>query len=1072
MFCAWQGSRALKTVHSPSRCVSSNAPLVARRGEIAALARRRLADVFLSKCCYLVQYLVCNTSRHLAAVCLATLILANTAEACAAGGIELPQEETNVPVSIRAGSATHWKQGSYDVYVLRGDLEIKQGDTIARAPEGVLWLDRAEPYTGRASKVIAYLEGPQGSVRVDFGRGGDPHSLTGRSAQSIVDRSWLGWFYTQAGIELSLPIPTEDPNVKPAIFERGLEARDPARFDVQPAQLRQEELAAPVGQPVAPAGRRVRFFPRNGGRWNFNSAADPATNERVTTGTSGVQIVIDGIDQLGTVSIETDRFVVWSANAGLPNAQGQTMKVEDGPLELYLEGNIVFRQGDRVIYADRIYYNVRQESGIVLKAEMLTPVPSYQGLLRVKADVLQQVNRQQFQAYNAALTSSRIGVPRYWFQSQNVSVVDMQSQAIDPVTGLPAVNPANGEPQVDHRLLATSRNNYIYLFETPVFYWPVIATDLTSPTYYINNISVKSDRVFGQQLLLDYDLYQLLGIQDPPAGSKWTLSTDYLSERGFALGTNYKYESQNLYGIPGEYRGFIDAWGLKDDGVDNLGRDRRAVIPEKDLRGRVLANHRQYLPNDFQLTAEFGLISDRNFLEQYYELEWDTLKDQNTGVELKQYRDNTSWSIAADVRLNDFFTQTQGARLDHFTMGQSLLFDRLTWYEHSSIGYADLQVASTPTNAVDAAKFQRLPWEPVDTGGLKAFTRQEIDLPVDLGPVKIVPYLLAEAAYWGSDLNQQELSRVYGQGGIRASLPMWTADSNVKSELLNLNGLAHKVTWEAEYFYAKSSEDLDQLPGYDPLDDDTTEAFRRRMLFNTFNLTFGDQVPKQFDARYFALRRDLQGSVASPVTEIADDLTEVRLGMKQRWQTKRGLPGQERIIDWMVLDVDAVLFPQANRDNFGEALGLIDYDFKWHVGDRLTFLSDGFFDLFDQGLKQVTVGALLSRPESGNVYLGMRSTEGPISSNVLTGSASYRMSEKWIATAGATFDLSKAGNLGQNVAFTRVGESFLIKVGFSYDASRDNFGVNFGVEPRFLPSSRLGRVGGVQIPPAGALGLE
>ena len=50
--------------------------------------------------------------------------------------------------------------------------------------------------------------------------------------------------------------------------------------------------------------------------------------------------------------------------------------------------------------------------------------------------------------------------------------------------------------------------------------------------------------------------------------------------------------------------------------------------------------------------------------------------------------------------------------------------------------------------------------------------------------------------------------------------------------------------------------------------------------------------------------------------------------------------------------------------------------------------------------------------------------------------------------------------------------TFLEKLGFTYDASRDNLGVSFGIEPRFLPTSRLGRVGGVQIPPAGAMGLE
>jgi hypothetical protein len=985
--------------------------------------------------------------------------------------VELPQEDLQQPVSIRATEASHWKQGSYDVYALRGDVEIRQGGTVARAPEGVLWIDRAEPYTGRSSKVIAYLEGPRNSVRVDFGRGGDPHAFTGAKANTVVDRSWLGWFYTTAGIELSVPMPTEDPNVKPAIFERGLEARDPAKFTVQQTQLRQEELAAPAGQPVAPTReRRIRIEPRSGGRYNFNTTTDPNTNELVLTGSQGVSLQIDGLDEIGTITIDTDRFVIWTQNSSTGLNSG--MDIKDKPIELYLEGNIMFRQGDRIIYADRLYYNVRQEFGIVLEAEMLTPAPQYQGLLRVKAEVLQQVNRQQFQAYNAALTSSRMGVPRYWLQSQNINVLDLQNQPIDPVTGLPAVNPANGEPVVEHRLLSTSRNNYIYLFETPVFYWPVIATDLSSPTYFLENIRVKSDRVFGQQLLLDWDIYQLMGIQNPPENSKWSLSTDYLSQRGLALGTNYRYNNENLFGIPGEYYGFIDAWGLKDDGTDNLGRDRRVIEPERTWRGRILANHRQYMPNDFQLTGEFGVISDRNFLEQYYELEWDTLKDQTTGVELKQFLDNSSWSIAADAKLNPFFTQTQGARLDHFWMGQSLLFDRLTWYEHSSIGYADMQVASTPTNPVDLAKFQLLPWETQDSAGLKAFTRQELDLPIEVGPGKIVPYVLGEAAYWGSDLNNEEVGRVYGQGGVRASLPMWSVDPTVKSELFNLNGLAHKVTWEVEYFYAKSDEDFERLPGYDPLDDDSTEAFRRRMLFNTFDLTFGDEIPKQFDARYFALRRGLQSSVASPVTEIADDLSEVRFGVKQRWQTKRGLPGQERIIDWVVLDVDAVFFPQADRDNFGEPLGMIDYDFQWHVGDRLTFLSDGFFDVFDQGLRQVTVGTLLSRPEVGNVYVGLRSTEGPISSNVLAASTSYRMSEKWIATAGLSIDFSGAGNLGQNLAFTRVGESFLVKVGFNYDASRDNFGVSFGLEPRFLPSSRLGRVGGVQIPPAGAMGLE
>jgi hypothetical protein len=55
---------------------------------------------------------------------------------------------------------------------------------------------------------------------------------------------------------------------------------------------------------------------------------------------------------------------------------------------------------------------------------------------------------------------------------------------------------------------------------------------------------------------------------------------------------------------------------------------------------------------------------------------------------------------------------------------------------------------------------------------------------------------------------------------------------------------------------------------------------------------------------------------------------------------------------------------------------------------------------------------------------------------------------------------------------TRIGESMLVTVGFNYDGSKDNFGVRFLVEPRFLPKLRLTSQTGIDIPPAGAFGLE
>ena len=98
--------------------------------------------------------------------------------------------------------------------------------------------------------------------------------------------------------------------------------------------------------------------------------------------------------------------------------------------------------------------------------------------------------------------------------------------------------------------------------------------------------------------------------------------------------------------------------------------------------------------------------------------------------------------------------------------------------------------------------------------------------------------------------------------------------------------------------------------------------------------------------------------------------------------------------------------------------------------------------------------------------------EGPIDSRVITLSYTYWMSPKWISTFGTTFDFGQEGNIGQNFSITRVGESFLVNLGFTVDPARNDWGVGFSIEPRFLPKSRLANIGGAHVPVAGAYGLE
>src|SRR6185503_13399723 len=198
----------------------------------------------------------------------------------------------------------------------------------------------------------------------------------------------------------------------------------------------------------------------------------------------------------GVVTIEADRIVAWTtAFAGLNIGGDANPQGNVGRWEFYMEGNIVFKEGDRVIYADRLYYNVNENRGTILNAEMLTPVPGYEGLLRLKADVIQQLDSQNFQAHGAGLTSSRLGVPRYWLQSESMSLQLQQRPEFDLVTGQPLVDAQTGQPLNETAALVTSRNNFIYVGGLPIFYWPVAVTDATKPTFYVDRVRLNNDNV-------------------------------------------------------------------------------------------------------------------------------------------------------------------------------------------------------------------------------------------------------------------------------------------------------------------------------------------------------------------------------------------------------------------------------------------------------------------------------------------------------------------------------------------------------------------------------------------------
>ena len=200
---------------------------------------------------------------------------------------------------------------------------------------------------------------------------------------------------------------------------------------------------------------------------------------------------------------------------------------------------------------------------------------------------------------------------------------------------------------------------------------------------YLERLAINNDQIFGFQVNSGWDLYQLLGFLKKPQQTRWIGVLDYLSERGVGYGSEFYYRRDGLFGIPGVAQGEYRSWFINDQGLDTLGRDRMNLVPEQTNRGRIVGWHRQQFAPGFNLKAELGYISDRDFLEQFYEREWDTGRDALTGFQLERKLGTRSYALAANIQINDFFRANQlvAQAWISFVLGQSVLNEssRLVW---------------------------------------------------------------------------------------------------------------------------------------------------------------------------------------------------------------------------------------------------------------------------------------------------------------------------------------------------------------------------------------------------------
>lgn len=963
------------------------------------------------------------------------------------------------PIVVQAQHAFEWEAHGEHILVLRGGVVITQGTTQLRAEQAVIWHQEVAHKETGALPLGLNRQPMTHRLSIYLERNAQVIEQTGSKASSTL----FSELTTQTNVSLQIRNRLPQNSANDVLFQRATQRRT----NVAHQRLRNTALAShtETGGPTfpslsndgngiktqtvriqSPTGdfRRVRIFPRSTVPYDVkvlpsNKSTPP---EQIWVITGGVNVLLDGLLGAGTVDMSADNVVIWTTP--VDEFRAEQLQPRDALLQVYLDGNIIVRQGTTELRATRAFYDAREEHALMLQAELKTYIPELQGHLRIRAERLKQLSRDTFHARNAWTTSSRMGKPGYRIQASEV-YLEHRQQA--PGWGKPKVqlNPETGQYESRPTPWITSLNNTFFIEDVPLLYGSRLSMPAEDPNYPIRGIRYQNDNILGSQIYTRWDLAKLLQI-DLPDGIDWDLEADYMSKRGPGVGTSSDWQGTHLFGLPGAFRGSASGYYIHDDGTDNLGLDRRSVTPHTKHRGMTLFEHRQDLPGNMLLQAEFGNISDINYLEQFNEPIFDKQKDIESLLYVKQDWENMSWSVLGRPQVNDFETTTEWLpRADFHVLGEPLFGGLLTWTGRSSAGYGRLRPGD-----LQSASGQFLAPLPYVAGveGSVLTTKHELAAPLMFGPLHITPFVMGQADYWSEGLAGSPVDRMVGRAGVRSSIMFWRPFPFVHSNIFNLNGLAHKVVFMSEYAYTDSTRDLRHVAQYNEINDNAQERFLQRAALNTF----GGATPAQFDPRFYAVRSGADRLVSVPHHELIDEQHVLRFNMRHRLQTKVGPADRLRIKDWMTLDLGASFFPDSNDDNFGEDFGLLHGRYEWNVGDRTSFLASADYDLFDNAQQLWSAGILNQRSTRGSVYIGIRQVKGAgLDSQILTTSFSYAMSPKWVSTLGSAYDISEQQNRGQTATLTRIGADFLVHVGANYDESRDNFGFAISIEPRFGP---------------------
>jgi hypothetical protein len=585
-------------------------------------------------------------------------------------------------------------------------------------------------------------------------------------------------------------------------------------------------------------------------------------------------------------------------------------------------------------------------------------------------------------------------------------------------------------------------NATLYVGRTPIFWFPYVYQSLNKDQGFSITPGYKSE--WGAFLLGTYTF----PLTDTMSGK---LRLDLLADRGVAGGVESYWQNGKGQRDWGRFRFY--AISDQKPGTNETGLTREEI---DQGRYRISLQMKQYFTDDIYATIDINKLSDARFLQDFAEGEFRRNPNPDNAIALTYWNEDFTATLLGRQNLNDDnFDATE--RLPEFTLDakrQPFLGSRVFYQGETSVGFLR-------RNFADQSRFQ-------DYDTFRADSFHQFVLPLNLKEVvSIVPRIGVRGTYYGDsgtyvdrevtetveetvfdeatgltalakrDVTRTErllreqgsLFRPVFNTGVEISTKWSKAYEQVQSRAWGLDGLRHVVQPWVNASYTYSGEDPVHILQFDRLNRST-------------------QLPPLDYPEFNSI-------------DTIDSNTTVRLGLRNRWQTRR----DNQTLNWLELNTffDGFIdrpeyagMTDADRGSFSNIYNRLRFSpLPWvqlNIDSQLPVLDEGFTEL------NTSVGVMVS-PDV-RVDLGHRYINGNpffIDSNLINLGAYVRLGDHWAFSFRESYEFEDSTLESQRYELHRDLSSWVASLGLTIRDNRgeESYGVLLTFTLKDLPNVRL-----------------